>query len=400
MKKILFLMVSLFIAIASFALDTNGNYGFKQQTTADGYQQYVGQTFYVRPAYGSLETWEKSGFKPKDENFDVLYKITKVTVKDVVLNDKPNKEITIEAVQDGGKKKIKFKGYEEVSLKVGFWGDIKKWPLIGWMPVVLAQPFNDFKSNNIGQNISHKVVKDQYEILDAYIGKPDERDGGIGVVRLKVKNNRTGEVKDIENSSKYSAPFEDALKGSYKMALIKVEKPEDSGERYSEVKTIQDASVEKYSFSDDIISIIIFGDNEQFNYELKNMSSTSIKVIWNEAAFVGLDGKTSKIMHVGTKFSERESDQPATTIIKGAKIDDVATPTANVYYDEGYTIGYHTYGNGWKKHSMLPLTYKGKEAGEIRLMLPIQVKDVVNEYTFVFKVYYTYDHPELLRMEE
>ena len=101
-----------------------------------------------------------------------------------------------------------------------------------------------------------------------------------------------------------------------------------------------------------------------------------------------------------TKFSERESDQPATTIIKGAKIDDVATPTANVYYDEGYTIGYHTYGNGWKKHSMLPLTYKGKEAGEIRLMLPIQVKDVVNEYTFVFKVYYTYDHPELLRMEE
>ena len=43
--------------------------------------------------------------------------------------------------------------------------------------------------------------------------------------------------------------------------------------------------------------------------------------------------------------------------------------------------------------------YQGKEAGEIRLMLPIQVKDVVNEYTFVFKVYYTYDHPELLKTE-
>lgn len=53
-------------------------------------------------------------------------------------------------------------------------------------------------------------------------------------------------------------------------------------------------------------------------------------------------------MHVGTKFSEREGDQPATTIIKGAKIEDLATPTSNVYYDDGIKIGYSTIGNGWK----------------------------------------------------
>ena len=46
---------------------------------------------------------------------------------------------------------------------------------------------------------------------------------------------------------------------------------------------------------------------------------------------------------------------------------------------------------------MLPAEYKGKEAGFIRLMLPIQIKNVVNEYTFIFKIYYTYDHPELLK---
>ena len=73
-----------------------------------------------------------------------------------------------------------------------------------------------------------------------------------------------------------------------------------------------------------------------------------MKLIWNEAAFVGLDGSTSKIMHVGVKYSEREGDQPATTIIRGAKIDDIAVPTYNVYYDEGVTVGYSTIGNGWK----------------------------------------------------
>lgn len=392
MKKFLILLSLLLISITTYALDTNGNYGFKQQASADGYQQYVGKSFYVREAYGSLETWDKSGFKPKEENFGVTYTITKVNVKDVELNKKPNKEVTIEAIQDGGKKKIKFKGYEEVSVKMGFWGDIKQWPLIGWMPIVLTEPFNEYKANNIGQTISHKVVKDQYEITDAYIGKPDERNGGTGVMRLKVKNLRTGEIKDVEASSKGTAPFEDALKGSYKTALIKVEKPEDSGDRYGEIKTIQGAGVEKFSFSDEIIDILIFGSTEQFNFELKNVSSSSIKIIWNEAAFVGLDGKTSKIMHVGTKYSQREQDQPATTVIKGAKIDDLACPTANVRYSDIL--------HEWVTDPMLPRSYKGKEAGEIRLMLPIQVKDVVNEYTFVFKVYYTYDHPELLRQED
>lgn len=400
MKKSFLLLASLLLTFSLFALDTNKNYGFKEQSSPDGYQQYVGKSFMVREAYGDLETWYKSGFKPKGDNIGTIYTITNVIVKDVQLNKEPNREVTIEAIQNDTNKKIKFKGYEEVSLKFNAWGDVKRYPLIGWMPIVLVDPFNEFKSANVGQTISHNMVKDQYQITDAYVGKSDDRKAAAGVVRLKVKNLRTGVIKDVENSLKDEAPFADALEGKYKTALIKVEKPEDSGERYSDIKTIQDASVEKYSFSDDIIDIVIVGDEKQFSYELQNVSSSSIKVIWNEAAFVGLDGKTSKIMHVGTRFSERESDQPATTIIKGAKIDDVATPTANVYYDEGITIGYSTIGSGWKTRSMLPNKYEGKEAGEIRLMLPIQVKEVVNEYTFVFKVYYSYDHPELLRLTD
>lgn len=52
-------MVLLFQYFHAFAFDTNGNFGFKQQDTQDGYQQYVGQTFFVRRAYGTLETWKR-----------------------------------------------------------------------------------------------------------------------------------------------------------------------------------------------------------------------------------------------------------------------------------------------------------------------------------------------------
>lgn len=400
MKKLFLLFALVLNMSAAFAFDTNTVFGFKQQNSSEGYQQYVGKSFYVRPAYGLLETWEKSGFK-YDKSFDgKTFTITKVTVKDVELNKKPNKEITIIAVQDGSKSKIKFKGYEEVSVKVGFWGGVKKWPLIGWMPVVFTEPFCEYKQGLLGKTILHEMVKDQYEIIDVFIGKDGKEKDASAARNVTVKNKRTAKTVSCPYSKVNIEPFEDALKGSYKTALVKVEKPEDTTNRYGETKTIQDAGIDKYSYNDSIVNITIYGTKEKFYYVLKNVSNNSLKIIWNEAAFVGLDGSSSKIMHVGVKFSERENDQPATTIIKGAKIDDVATPTANVYYDEGYKIGYTTVGNGWKTKSMLPEEYIGKEAGEIRLMLPIQVKDVVNEYTFVFKVYYTYDHPELLHADK
>lgn len=400
MKKYFFLFTMLLTATAVFAFDTNSVFGFEEHDSAEDYQQYVGKSFFVRPSYGILETWKKSGFEYRESYDGKTFTITKVTVKDVELNDKPNREITILAVQDGGKSKIKFKGYEKVSVKVSFWSVVKKWPLIGHMPVVFTEPFNQRKQELLGKTITHEMVKDQYEIVDMFIGKESEEKSASAVLNVSVKNKRTGETLSCPYSKVNIDPFADALKGSYQTALEKVEKPEDATNRYGETKIIQDDGVDKYSYNDSIIDITIFGTAQKFSFILRNISNHSLKIIWNEAAFVGLDGSTSKIMHVGTKYSERESDQPATVVIKGAKIDDVATPTANVYYDEGYRVGYNTYGNGWKINSMLPKDYIGKEAGKIRLMLPIQVKDVVNEYTFVFRVYYTYNHPELLNADK
>ena len=120
MKKVFIFMLMLLNIVAAKAVDTNGNFGFKQESDASAYQQYVGQTFLVRPAYGTLETWDKSGFKYSDEYAGKTFAVKKVTVKDVEINKKPNKEVTIEATEVGGKTKIKFKGYEEAPLKWDF----------------------------------------------------------------------------------------------------------------------------------------------------------------------------------------------------------------------------------------------------------------------------------------
>lgn len=398
MKRLIFFLTFLLITVSAFSLDVNSTFGFKKQATSEGYQQYVGKQFKFRYACGSLETWEKTGFRPNEDIIPNTYTITEIIVKDVVLNGEPNKEITIKAVQDGTKRKVKFKGYEKVSVKVGFFLDVKRWPLIGYMPIYFIEPFNEYKAANIGKIIKHPMVKDTYEIVDVYIarGTSEEATATLG---LEVKNQRTGELKKVLDKERRTAPFADALEGWYSMALVKVEKPENSSDRYSKKQTIIDTSDSRFLFRDDIISIIIVGSSDQFSFTLMNISPHSLKIIWDEAAFVGLDGSTSKIMHKGVKYTEREGNQSATTVIQGAKIEDIAIPTTNVYYDEGTRIGYSTYESGWKIRSMLPSEYKGNDIGEIRLMLPIQIKDVINEYTFVFKVYYRYYHPELLNQD-
>ena len=167
-----------------------------------------------------------------------------------------------------------------------------------------------------------------------------------------------------------------------------MEKPSNSTVRYGKTTSVTEKDITKYSYEDNFIDILIFATNTQFNFVLKNVSDNTQKVVWNEAVFVDVDGSTSKIMHSGIKYSQREGDQPASTIIKGAKLEDLAAPTVKVYYSDIL--------KEWTSMSLYSNAKTDLEGQIIKLMLPIQVKDVVNEYIFEFTLTYIFDHPEYL----
>lgn len=183
--------------------------------------------------------------------------------------------------------------------------------------------------------------------------------------------------------------FLEDIYGEYKMVLNKVEKPLNEETRYDKTKTIEDCSdsacISKYLYTDKNIEALFFGTSEQFHFSITNVSDKSIKIIWNEASFVGYDGYTSKIMHSGIKYSQKEADQLPTIIIKGAKLLDVAVPIKNIYFDKS-----------WKVKSMYP-NEEIKNSERLKLMLPIQIKDVINEYIFEFDVTFKYLHPERVK---
>ena len=243
--------------------------------------------------------------------------------------------------------------------------------------------------SKIGTTLSHPKVKATYQIVGLNITDPSS-EFDKPKEYFNVKNSVTGTITKC-NMNNPESVFRNDLEGKYISVLSKVEKPSNPAIRYGTTTVVEDdKNVSKYSYVDNVIDILIFGSSEQFDFILKNVSDNSIKVVWNEAVFVNFDGSTSKIMHVGTKYSQREADQPATTIIKGAKIEDIATPTCNVWYSDVL--------NEWMTQSMYP-SAPATTPGQLRLMLPIQIKDVINEYVFVFDVNYTYNYPDRLNLE-
>lgn len=178
-----------------------------------------------------------------------------------------------------------------------------------------------------------------------------------------------------------------SYKGAYNFSLTSVERPENSDEAFGN-SVIQDAS-EGIIFEDSLIKCIWIVGTTQFNFSLQNKTDNSIKIIWDEAAYIDPSGSTGRIMHSGVKYTDRNSSQPPTVIVRGAKIDDVIIPTENVYFVSGQYGGWREkplFVNYAMSQSDLDAITSSNVGKTVRILLPIEIKGVVNEYLFNFEI--------------
>ena len=171
----------------------------------------------------------------------------------------------------------------------------------------------------------------------------------------------------------------------YKVRLREVEQPENVKEQYSKSKiTIFAEDYEpKNSYEDDFIKIIWLPDLTEFSFTLENKLDNSIKIIWDEAVYIDEDNSSLKVMHSGVKYEDREKAQPLTVIAKKTKINDLVIPVDNIHYvnPSKYSSGF------WRE---LPLFSVQKSAEKtVKILLPIQIQETINEYIFSFKINHT-----------
>ena len=179
---------------------------------------------------------------------------------------------------------------------------------------------------------------------------------------------------------------------TFSVGLTSVEMPSNEKQQFSETKivTLKDNGISKYRYEDDIIDITWFVESKLFSFTLKNKSDHAIKINWDDISYVDIIGNVGRVMHSGVKYSERNNSQPSTLIPKGASISDVLLPVNNVFFESG------EYGRGWVESPLLPSRYKNQDefdilskavvGKEMKILMPIIIENVQNDYTFVFNI--------------
>ena len=175
--------------------------------------------------------------------------------------------------------------------------------------------------------------------------------------------------------------------GNYYYTLSKVIKPANKSIRYGKTEErTSDGLFSQYFYEDNIMPILIMGGKKQFEFSLTNKMTNSIKIVWDEASLVDENNMVSKVVHKGVKYINAQDAQPATTIPGGASISELIAPTSRIKYSDG-----------WYQQSIVS-SNKSNDPNvvgkTIKILLPIEVNGVINEYVFCFTIGWKFTYPE------
>ena len=176
----------------------------------------------------------------------------------------------------------------------------------------------------------------------------------------------------------------------YLFNLESVQRPEEVISQYGI------GSMENLTFEDSLCKIVFSPQERGISFDLTNKFNRTIKIIWDEVAYVDQDKSSHRVLHLGTRFINIDRPQPISSVPIGAKLDDLIVP---VEYAKWTT-------SGWQIRRLFPETSRvGLFAVElfvpewevknlvsslndksISVFLPLEIGGETNEYLFTFKV--------------
>jgi hypothetical protein len=137
---------------------------------------------------------------------------------------------------------------------------------------------------------------------------------------------------------------------------------------------------------------------------LQNKTDQTIKVLWDEASFIDVDGALSRVMHIGVKYVDRNASQPPTVIPAHQRLADDVFPTDRVWFRPASPHLAAGYQNGplLKPAYVASVVQQGEPVPaapdsfttavrsrvgrRFAVVIPFEADGVKNEYTFWFKI--------------
>jgi hypothetical protein len=173
----------------------------------------------------------------------------------------------------------------------------------------------------------------------------------------------------------------------YIMGLSEVERPANATEQYGPTAITRTES--GYLFEDGLIRSTWTFLRTQISFSITNKTGHSIKIPWDDAAFVNSSGQSMRVIHSGVKLIDRDKPQSPSIVARNSTLTDIIIPADNIRYG--------TYAKDWvtdvlDRDIMIEggdslkayARYQELKDKRIRVVLPLQIEGVTNEYTFTF----------------
>lgn len=143
--------------------------------------------------------------------------------------------------------------------------------------------------------------------------------------------------------------------------------------------------VSSQNYNDDVIDISMEFGEQSISMFIGNQTSSSIKILWDDAAYIDQFGSAHRVIHLGTKLIDRDKAQVPSVVPKGSHINEEVVPSDCIEWMASTSNWEYT------PVSQMYMYNTEKEAQEatmnladVQLLLPIEANGQRYEYTFKF----------------
>lgn len=179
-----------------------------------------------------------------------------------------------------------------------------------------------------------------------------------------------------------------ANQGHYSSHLIRVKKPANSKIRNG--KLLEEETEGKTIYEDNYLTFVLGAMEKEVIVFIQNKTDYTMKVLWDDAAFISPYGKTQRVIHSGVAPKDKALPQPSSVIPGHSILNDHIVPADN--------ISFSSILSEWQIAPLIPgITTMGKypEGASFSVLIPIQISGVTNEYLFTFSLVWVYDNPSI-----
>lgn len=243
-------------------------------------------------------------------------------------------------------------------------------------------PFRDKYIQNIdSRTVSPGMTKEEVFIVTGSYVSPENTQTKVYGDYIYYQSKNEGTMYFYKNSlyfaSQLNGSFWYRTDNSYKLVNV------GRNESTMNDGIVSDASLK---YRDDLLHISWNFQRSFVNFSIQNNATSSLKIIWDDMTFVGLDNKSKRVIHKGVKYDDKDKPQAPSVVMSNSSLTDLLIPSSNIYYSR--LLG------KWSAHALVnDISFSPEDestqhasGNKIQILLPVIVNEKRYEYQFVFEI--------------